>query len=515
MKNKYFWLVGALSLGMFAACSGDNDGIVPETPENGNEVRAQLAISVASTTNTRTTTPGATGTEVAASDNENQISSLTIVLTDANDIARQIIQPALKTEKTAKKDVRATVPFTVNAGDYKVYVLANYAQSALSPIIKNSTDMKAVFDIVNRTDLTGSANNAFLMANTTAPALVTLNKANATTPEVDDDGNNEASGINLNLVQVNIERVVSKVTFDNADNQAFAVTDGSGTVANAELKGVGLINFNKKMTIVKDATEATNKPVAGPWYYPKDANYSTVLGGASGEAAWLAANFDESSVNTFNNTPNTAAFYCPENTMTALAQQNGQTTGVVYQVEYTPVAGAFTALAKDASDTYSQRFTAVLALSGKDAEIVENIFTTAGSGKTFYTYNDLIFRTKKAAILYKVIVENDDAATINTQFTALKDAVPAPADVYEYTNGLTYYPVWIKHNPEGTHMQQDKYGVVRNHWYELKVNSVKRLGYHKPTYADPKDPDDKETAPIQVEATIKKWVLVKQGVDLE
>lgn len=514
MKNKYVWLIGALSLGMFAACSGDNDGIVPETPENGNEVRAQLAISVASTANTRTTTPGDTGEEIAASDNENKISSLTIVLTDVNDIARQIIQPALKTEKTAKKDVRATVPFTVNAGQYKVYVLANYAQSALSPIIKNSTDMKAVFDIVNRTDLTGSSNNAFLMANTTAPALVTLNAANATTPEVDDDGNNEASGINLNLVQVVIERVVSKVTFNNADNQAFIVEDGTGTVANAVLKGVGLINLNKKMTIVKDATMATNKPSAvGTWYYPHDANYSTVLNGAASEAAWLAANFDEPSVNTFNNTPNTAAFYCPENTMTALAQQNGQTTGVVYQVEYTPAATAFTALAKDASDTYSQRFTAVLALSGKDAEIVEEIFTTAGSDKTFYTYNDLIFRTKKAAILYKVIVENADAATINTQFTALKGT--SPADVYKYTDGYTYYPVWIKHNPEGTHMQQDKYGVVRNHWYELKVNSVKKLGYHKPTYADPKDPDDKETAPIQVKATINKWVLVLQENDLE
>lgn len=513
MRNKYFWLVGALSLGMFAACSNDNEAIVPETPESGNEVRAQLAISIASSVNTRTTTPGNTGDEVAASDNENQINSLTIVLADNSDIARQIIQPSLKTEKTAKKDVRATVPFTVNSGQYKVYVLANYGQSALSPIIKNSTDMKAVFDIINRTNLTGASNNAFLMTNVTAPALVTLNATNATTPEVDDDGAAEAGGSSLNLVQVNIERVVSKVTFDNTNNQAFTVTDGTGTVANVVLTGVALINYNKKMTIVKDASTATNKPVSGTWYFPEDANYSKVLSGAADEATWLTANFDEPSVSTFNNTPNTAAFYCPENTMTALAQQNGQTTGVVYKVEYTPVSTAFTTLAKDAADTYSQRFTAVLALSGKDPDIVETIFTTAGLGKTFYTYNDLIFRTQNAALLYKAIVENTDAATINTQFIAFQASVPA--DVYTYVDGFTYYPVWIKHNPNGTHMQQDKYGVVRNHWYELKVNSVKKLGYHLPTYPDPRNPDDKETASIQVEATIKKWVLVKQGVDLE
>lgn len=64
-------------------------------------------------------------------------------------------------------------------------------------------------------------------------------------------------------------------------------------------------------------------------------------------------------------------------------------------------------------------------------------------------------------------------------------------------------------------MEQDKYGVVRNFWYELTVNSIKKLGYSQPTYKEPTDPDDKAEAAIQVQVNIKKWRVVKQNLDLE
>ena len=49
----------------------------------------------------------------------------------------------------------------------------------------------------------------------------------------------------------------------------------------------------------------------------------------------------------------------------------------------------------------------------------------------------------------------------------------------------------------------------------LWINSIKKLGYSKPTYKEPKDPDDKAEASIQVQVNIKKWRWVKQNVDLE
>ena len=162
-------------------------------------------------------------------------------------------------------------------------------------------------------------------------------------------------------------------------------------------------------------------------------------------------------------------------------------------------------------------FEKVLALTDKDVDITNTIFTTAegtdGTDGTFYSYNGYVFKTKAGARLYKAIATNPgaDAATVNTAFT--KNA--SDDDIQTYKEGDCYYTAWIKHNPGGTTMQQDKYGVVRNFWYELTVNSIKKLGYSKPTYKDPKDPDDKAEASIQVQVNIKKWRWVKQNVDLE
>ena len=90
------------------------------------------------------------------------------------------------------------------------------------------------------------------------------------------------------------------------------------------------------------------------------------------------------------------------------------------------------------------------------------------------------------------------------------------SDIYAYTDGICYYTVWIKHNPdEDDAMAQDKYGVVRNYWYDLIIRSISKVGSNKPQYdGDPEDPDDAEEVSIQVKTQIKRWVLVKQEVDL-
>lgn len=203
--------------------------------------------------------------------------------------------------------------------------------------------------------------------------------------------------------------------------------------------------------------------------------------------------------------------------MEASAQLNGQTTGVVYKVKYVPEGAYYTELAKDGTDNYSQMFAKVLNLADKDEAITDKIFTEATTADkadgTFYSYNGYVFKTKAGARLYMAIATNPgaDAATVNTAFknNASDD------DIQTYAEGYCYYTAWIKHNPDGGYMQQDKYGVVRNFWYELTVNSIKKLGYSKPTYKKPTDPDDKAEASVQVQVKIKKWRLVKQNVDLE
>lgn len=523
MKTKQLFFCSLTGLTLLAASCSSNDEALNGGDGTTSEGKtyAQIAISVANSATTRADGDN-TGDDVFGTDDEYTVNDLTVVLADKNDIAMQVITPELKTATNtddADKQVRVTEPFTCTPGKYKVYVLANYknSQSSLSPIIKGSTDMKMVFGISDITKL--YTENNFFMTNVSAPEEKDIVE-NAIGKEVNDDGTEKTGGKNVNLVTVNVERAVSKVTFGNtADKLSFNIEEGGNIIAKAKLEGVSLINLNNKMFLVKDGTLAQNKPVTtNDWPYPVDPNYYKTKEDAD-YATYITDNFTQKEASSFS-APSDAKFYCPENTMSALAQLNGQTTGVVYKVNYKPEGKYYTELAaENGTDSYSQMFEKVLALGDdvRDAAITKTIFTTAegtdGTNGTFYSYNGYVFKTKAGARLYKAIATNPgaDAATVNTAFKNNE----SDDDIQTYAEGYCYYTAWIKHNPGGTTMQQDKYGVVRNFWYELTVNSIKKLGYSKPTYKDPKDPDDKAEASIQVQVNIKKWRWVKQNVDLE
>lgn len=524
MKTKQLFFCSLTGLALLTTSCSSNDEALNggNGASNDGNTYAQIAISVANSATTRADGNN-TGDEVFGTADEYTVNDLTVVLANENDIAMQVITPTLKTvsnKDEADKQVRVTEPFTCTPGKYKVYVLANYknSQSSLSPIIKGSTDMKMVFGIGDITKL--YTENNFFMTNVSAPEEKDIVEK-ATGKEVNDDGTEKTGGKNVNLVTVNVERAVSKVTFGNtADKLSFNIEEGGNIIAKAKLEGVSLINLNNKMFLVKAGTLAQNKPVTtNDWPYPVDPNYYKTKEDAD-YATYITDNFTQKEASSFS-APSDAKFYCPENTMSALAQLNGQTTGVVYKVNYKPEGKYYTELAaENGTDSYSQMFEKVLALGDdvRDAAITKTIFTTAegtdGTNGTFYSYNGYVFKTKAGARLYKAIATantGDDAAAVNAAFKSNAN----DDDIQTYKEGYCYYTAWIKHNPGGTTMQQDKYGVVRNFWYELTVNSIKKLGYSKPTYKDPKDPDDKAEASIQVQVKIKKWRLVKQNVNLE
>lgn len=518
MKTKQLFFCGMTGLALLATSCSSNDEALNGGDGTTSEGKtyAQIAISVANSATTRANPLDGmnTGDEAYGDDAEYTVKDLTVVLANENGIAMQVITPKLKTATNADdadKLVRVTEPFKCTPGKYKVYVLANYknSQDALTPIIKGSTDMKAEFGITDIAKLSTTDN--FFMTNTSAPTAQEIKKV-ANGKEVDDAGKDAIGGkTDLNLLKVDVERAVSKVTFNQA-KQDFEIKVGDNTIATATLKGVSLINLNKKMYLVKDGQKATNKPVAGEWPYPMDPNYDQT----SIDAVYCTANFEQISATDFP-APSTATFYCPENTMKAEAQLNGQTTGVVYKVNYKPEGDYYTELAaENGTDSYSQMFEAVLKLGtvNIDPLITKTIFTDAdNTDGTFYSYNGYVFRSKAGARLYKAIATNTDhdPKTVNTAFQDPE----IDKDIQTYTKGVCYYTAWIKHNPNGTTMQQDKYGVVRNFWYELTVDNIKKLGYSKPTYEDPKTPDDKAEASIQVKVNIKKWRVVKQNLDLE
>lgn len=102
-----------------------------------------------------------------------------------------------------------------------------------------------------------------------------------------------------------------------------------------------------------------------------------------------------------------------------------------------------------------------------------------------------------------------------------------------YPDGIVYYPVYIKHfgdaqtpwaktyagngviyeesNKDANYL--GRYGVLRNNWYEITVNSIKNLG--TPVVEDPStDPVDKKEAYISVTINILSWAKRTQSVDL-
>lgn len=521
MKTKQLFFCSLTGLALLTTSCSSNDEALNggNGASNDGNTYAQIAISVANSATTRADGNN-TGDEVFGTDDEYTVNDLTVVLANENNIAMQVITPTLKTvsnKDEADKQVRVTEPFTCTPGKYKVYVLANYknSQSSLSPIIKGSTDMKMVFGIGDITKL--YTENNFFMTNVSAPEEKDIVEK-ATGKEVNDDGTEKTGGKNVNLVTVNVERAVSKVTFGNtADKLSFNIEEGGNIIAKAKLEGVSLINLNNKMFLVKNGTLAQNKPVTtNDWPYPVDPNYYKTKEDAD-YATYITDNFTQKEASSFS-APSDAKFYCPENTMSALAQLNGQTTGVVYKVNYKPEGDYYTVLdAENGTDSYSKMFKDVLNLAGKDAAITNTIFTTAegtdGTDGTFYSYNGYVFKTKAAARLYKAIATTvGDASAVNAAFKTNE----SDDDIQTYKKGYCYYTAWIKHNPTSTvTMEQDKYGVVRNFWYELTVDNIKKLGYSKPTYKDPTDPDDKAEASIQVKVNIKKWRVVKQNLDLE
>lgn len=528
MKIRFLLLAGILGLGMLSACSNDDE--VNGNDTNKGESYAQIAINIASTSTTRTVT-GNTGDEEFGENYEYNISDVTIVLADAHNIAQKIYHPEMKTATNTDDDdkmIRVTEPFKIPSGKYKVFVLANYdtAKGGLTPIVLAATDMTSDFNITNFTKLKTDDN--FFMTNTNIPEETTFSNT-ATDNEVNDNGSVTSNPQTVHLLQVDIERVVSKVTFTQSDKE-FDVKTGNERVATAEIEGVAMINYNKKLHLVKDATQVATddkKPVAQDkiWYYPHDANYDYVLGKdgeTNKDTEWLDANFDKSKANDNDFvTDFNSKFYCPENTMQALSQQNGQTTGVIYKVEYIPdETNGYTKLAESGTDSYSQKFTEILKLENRDESITKTMFDKKeeSSDKTFYAYNNLIFASKNAACMYKVIRENPNkaAAELNTEYGTVKGQETADNQVYKYENGICYYSVWIKHNPNSTvAMEEFKYGTVRNHWYDLTVTGIKGLGYYEPTYEKPENPDDAAETNIQVKATIKKWTIVKQNIELQ
>lgn len=152
-------------------------------------------------------------------------------------------------------------------------------------------------------------------------------------------------------------------------------------------------------------------------------------------------------------------------------------------------------------------------------------YTEAGGVYTPIQAGDVTFKTAVTGITvkdYQVIPVLDDSktyykkdATSASGYTALttENISTYPAEVRK--DGKAYYYIPIRHLGAAT-TAPAYYGVVRNHWYKVKVNALK--GFGTPVYDDTKTiiptiPDDSNTY-LAAQINVLQWRVVSQDVNL-
>ena len=192
------------------------------------------------------------------------------------------------------------------------------------------------------------------------------------------------------------------------------------------------------------------------------------------------------------------SMYCFENTMQADQQMNGYSTSILVEAEYTPKN-----VTKGASYfVYHQKLykdIAALEAGLKAKYLAQQELETLATNYQYASWSDLKIQNKASLRLrpLKVGAKLDPAK-----------------DILYYKKGLNYYTQVIKHDDAIAQNALGRWGVVRNTFYAITLNSVNGFGTPIITVPDPTIPDDKEGW-LGVQIIVNPWTMKEQGVDFE
>lgn len=237
--------------------------------------------------------------------------------------------------------------------------------------------------------------------------------------------------------------------------------------------------------------------------------------------------------------------YCNENTFQVTAQNQDQTTRVVLGVK----------MSESGTSTYDKDLYTV----NGNKEVVYTEASLAERLKNIILHNDPAVKTwaenHKTGVSLDITFGNDIAGATTITNATLKGKTAAGAaddtftgtftidfnnalpNIVRYKGGVAYYAVRIKHfgdsdtpwNVEGQGVTAGgnsniyhtgsndwflgRYGVVRNNWYDISVNSIQTLGDATiPAFTN--DPDDVLENYISVSINVLSWSKHTQGADL-
>lgn len=462
---------------------------------------------------------------------------------DALSSTAQIIQKINKLD-TENNDVYALVvlnrngQFTLNGNDVM------FGQEAFSGTFKDFS-LKLVDNQVTA--------NGFLMTN--APLFATNGSVPSgtvqTLTKIDASSiypTKEDAAIHSSA-QVFVEKAVAKVTMNG---------QVSGTLSDTNhplpytLSGWMLDNTNKRAYLVRQVDNTwwgyTNssdyrflgaQPVnTGLYrtYWATDPNYSTYVAGSSDTGLSTV----EGTTPALSNGMSTSN-YCLENTFNTANQTLQSTTRAVVKAVFNG-GQDFYLLNDDKTVLYEQGLSATHSLENLVARALVSeptlnakIKQSLNVGKTFGE-GDVARLTLSApdmngvSQVTSITLSSSDSGKYNTALTFtsgdLEKLNTQLGTLYKYTNGAAYYAIKIRHftdtqtpNPSTGYTENEhlgRYGILRNNWYQLTVNSVKLIGAPVvPLVSGNTNWDDTDEQYISVGIKVMSWAVRTQSIDLQ
>ena len=360
---------------------------------------------------------------------------------------------------------------------------------------------------------------------------------------------------------IHVERGLAKVTVASAD---FTKTfTPSGTKYNKDEVKITAWNLDvtNKSTFPIHKTTGLNSPFTTIWSASTDPAPSTgrfvdAANSAFNRVHWgvdpnYSTDLDETACkNAFNILAPNAEIngtakepqYCLENTFDIKHMLQGQTTRVVFKATYKPdgiTKGNTFYKIGNSTDLWSEenlkkqiKTVALNVMGITKAEEQEKYDVDLSKGSNISGVAGHQHLVKAENITYSGEAASSQvkpaAITAINEKLGLSDA----AGISTYLNGEAYYIARIKHfgdvqtpwnEGDETYGDNDatqnnkylgRYGVLRNNWYELTVNSVSGPGTPDVPTIKPDVPDDESYKYISVSVKILSWAKRSQKVDL-
>lgn len=291
------------------------------------------------------------------------------------------------------------------------------------------------------------------------------------------------------------------------------------------------------------SVEADKTPSQYRTYWAKDPNYTSYDADLNnefsiqpdGKPAHISENFGTAAVGD--------AQYCFENTFDVANQKQDRTTRVIVRAQVTVNGNAedFYMINNGKSTLYSEANLKALVQNAiyNDPQVKALLAATPGAtlneGDINVTFTDNTTTAVRTITGFSFKINGIDYSETSTGLNnVLTNAGNKVSNIIKYTNGIVYYPVRIKHfgndlTPWGKDQtgvsstsiyagnNADKYlgryGVVRNNWYDLGVNSISGIGSAVVPPHDNK-PDDELDQYISVCINVLSWAKRTQREDL-